>query len=615
MLLVIWAGLVAIFPGIWLFVVPACLPFLNFSPWSGWIAFEEFDLLLLGVAAGGYASRAWTQYRRGDSSCSVAPDLSRATAVLLGAVLLLSLIALWRGVEDAGGLAWNWFASYDDALNSLRVFKSIGFAMLLVPLFGQELGRSLTTTHTRFAWGVIAGIAVVAASVVWERAGFVGLWDFSARYRTVGLFWEMHVGGAAIDAFLAMSAPFLVWGLITVQHPLGWLALAVLAQCTLYACLTTFSRGVYLAVVGSWFVLAVLLWLRSRRTEVNQAKAPWARWRVGSSAVLVLLLGAEVALVLNAGSFMADRLSQTERDLGSRLEHWQNGLYLLKTPTDWIEGIGLGRLPAHYAAQTPGEDFSGKVWTDPAIAAASGKDGLVRFTRPAELESWGAAFGLTQRIAPTSGALVARVEVRVKSAAQLYIGVCERHLLFQRKCQEAVVFVNPRAEAWQTLVLPLLGRSRRAQDKAVPRLRMLNIALLTPGAQMDVANVELRDARGTNLVKNGRFTSGLAHWLPAAQTYFLPWHIDNLYLEVLIERGILGVIAMAALTVLVLWRLTAGQGLRNPLAPFFVASIFGVLLVGLVSSVLDVPRVGFLFFLIIFIANYCGPTTRKEHFN
>ena len=193
--------------------------------------------------------------------------------------------------------------------------------------------------------------------------------------------------------------------------------------------------------------------------------------------------------------------------------------------------------------------------------------------------------------------------------------MCERHLLFQRKCQEAVVFVNPRAEAWQTLVLPLLGRSRRAQDKAVPRLRMLNIALLTPGAQMDVANVELRDARGTNLVKNGRFTSGLAHWLPAAQTYFLPWHIDNLYLEVLIERGILGVIAMAALTVLVLWRLTAGQGLRNPLAPFFVASIFGVLLVGLVSSVLDVPRVGFLFFLIIFIANYCGPTTRKEHFN
>ena len=41
-------------PGIWLFAVPACLPFLNFSPWTGWLIFDEFDLLLLAVLAAGY---------------------------------------------------------------------------------------------------------------------------------------------------------------------------------------------------------------------------------------------------------------------------------------------------------------------------------------------------------------------------------------------------------------------------------------------------------------------------------------------------------------------------------------------------------------------------------
>ena len=40
----------------WLLVVPACLPFLQFAPWTGWLIFDEFDLLLLGTLAGGFIS-------------------------------------------------------------------------------------------------------------------------------------------------------------------------------------------------------------------------------------------------------------------------------------------------------------------------------------------------------------------------------------------------------------------------------------------------------------------------------------------------------------------------------------------------------------------------------
>ena len=53
-----WCVVAAWWPRAWLWLVPALLPLLNFSPWTGWIVFEEFDLLLLGALAGGYGRLA-----------------------------------------------------------------------------------------------------------------------------------------------------------------------------------------------------------------------------------------------------------------------------------------------------------------------------------------------------------------------------------------------------------------------------------------------------------------------------------------------------------------------------------------------------------------------------
>ena len=49
--LAIWMLVATRFPGVWLFVLPACLPALNLSPWTGWIGVDEFDILLLGTTA------------------------------------------------------------------------------------------------------------------------------------------------------------------------------------------------------------------------------------------------------------------------------------------------------------------------------------------------------------------------------------------------------------------------------------------------------------------------------------------------------------------------------------------------------------------------------------
>ena len=54
MLVLLWCLVVLEFgvPGAWLLLVPACLPFMNFSIWTGWIVFEELDIVLLAVLPG-----------------------------------------------------------------------------------------------------------------------------------------------------------------------------------------------------------------------------------------------------------------------------------------------------------------------------------------------------------------------------------------------------------------------------------------------------------------------------------------------------------------------------------------------------------------------------------
>jgi hypothetical protein len=112
-------------------------------------------------------------------------------------------------------------------------------------------------------------------------------------------------------------------------------------------------------------------------------------------------------------------------------------------------------------------------------------------------------------------------------------------------------------------------------------------------------SLELFDAGGHQLLKNTDFSAGLQHWFPMGARYFLPWHIDNLYLDVLIERGLLG------LAVFALWVLWVGTSLLrgcrhgDPLAWVLAGSVLGMLSLGTVISVTEVPRVALILTLLI----------------
>src|SRR5690606_32564334 len=131
----------------------------------------------------------------------------------------------------------------------MRVAKSSLYALLLVPLLRRELDRP--GAHECFAVGMVAGAIVVSLAAVWERVAYPGLLNFTDVYRTTALFWEMHVGGAAIDAYLALATPFVAWALWRARTRWQWALAALLALVWVYVCLTTFARGVYLGVLAA----------------------------------------------------------------------------------------------------------------------------------------------------------------------------------------------------------------------------------------------------------------------------------------------------------------------------------------------------------------------------
>lgn len=615
----VWCLMMVWRPGIWLFVVPACLPFLNFSPWTGWLIFEEFDILLLGVLAGGYGRLAWS-LRSGDEAKSY--FVSWRSMALLGLLALLGitgLLALFRGFVDAGGFTFDWYAGYTDALNSVRVFKSLGFALLFVPLLRRELDHSGTLASQRLASGMVAGLTVVTLAVLWERAAFPGLLNFSKPYRTVALFWEMHVGGAAIDAYLALATPFVVWALISAHRPRVWAAAAGLALLTGHACLTTFSRGVYLAVAGPLLLLGVLQWAQMPGFDARAFLDPlWPRyrpegWRAKASLMLMLALAAEVPAVLGGGSFMMERLASTDRDLRSRVEHWQHGLDLLDGPIDWLLGKGLGRLPANYAGHVRQGEFSGDVKLRDKQEPGGAVNAFVTVRGPDTLTKLGGQYALTQRVTNVSkGRHRVSLDVRVQRQADVSLALCERHLLYDGNCQVAFIRVLPGKTEWQNMVLPLTGAPLAGSLWYAPRLSMFSLSVVNTGGVADFDNVRLIGSYPQPPLENGNFFNGMAHWFPAAQSYFVPWHLDNLFLEVLVERGAVGLLLFTALMAYALWHLVFGRARTLALSAYLAASLCAALLVGLVSSLMDVPRVAFLVYLLALFSIQTVPKVERH---
>ncbi|MBS0506612.1 MAG: hypothetical protein JSR53_04420 [Proteobacteria bacterium] len=580
------------------FLLPALLPVASFAPWTGWWLVDESDLLVLAVLAGAYLRWA------GEAWLGPVPPAGRTPADIRWAYWVLPpllLLGLWRGLDDArGAQAWAqvladlWtqgpYGDYDLPGNTLRVAKSLAWGLALMPV----MYRWPEGARLRLARGMLVGLAWIGGAVLWERALYVGWLDFSTGYRTVAWFWEMHVGGGAIDAYLAMALPFAWWAAWSAPHGWRWYAAAALALLATYAVLTTYSRGLYLTVIITALGMAAL-------AHKYRLKAPDATlWHRRAMAWLLAALVLEIMVVWTGGVFLSDRMVRSKVDLYQRMAHWKRGVDLLQTPGQWLLGLGVGRLPAHYSAQAAEGALPGRVrWLRHADGSYE-----VRLSGPQRAGARG-ELALAQGVGLESGGhYTVRLRAHIDVPMWLKVQLCEQYLLYTAECQlrtRQVSDAGGAADGW--IVLPLLGPAFPSGDEdAVGRSGVLSIKLLQPNAAVGITAIELIDPKGRQVLKNSDLSLGPRHWSSIAYGNFLPWHMDNLLLELLIERGLLGLLVLAALVLWALWHVAARMQQREPLALVLGGAIMAALMVGGLISFMEIPRVSLVLWLLLAVS-------------
>jgi hypothetical protein len=242
-------------PARWAFGVFPALPVAGLMTWTGWLAVEELDFLVLAVAAGGHARLAVGHSRQ-------AGGLRRLPGSWLWMlpIAAVTVLGLWRGLVDAGGDSFGWWQGYREPANSLRLAKGVFEALLLLPLMRAAWREDQALASARLVAAFTWMLLVTAVVVLWERLAFTSLLNFSSDYRATGLFWEMHVGGAALDAVLAVGMPFAAAAWAQARSLRAAIVPALALGLGAYACVVTFSRIVYLGVP---LALALWWWLRA----------------------------------------------------------------------------------------------------------------------------------------------------------------------------------------------------------------------------------------------------------------------------------------------------------------------------------------------------------------
>lgn len=281
LVLLVYAALLWWRPSLWLWSIPALLPVLALSPWTGRIYFDEFDSLMLVTLGVGYIRTL---------PLPVLWRFSLGNKALLFLLTASYLLSATTGLRPIPALDFNAFSDYASNFNSLRLLKGFLWALLLLPLLQRILDKEGQALERSFFPGVLTGLAAVSLVALWERFVFTGLMNFSMDYRITATFPEMHTGGAALDGYLALSVPFIFGWLFHRRGVLSTSLGLALAGIAGYAVMVTFSRGLYLGIALAASLMTVIWLLRNLSHSRNGVLA------FANAVKMLLLLVCVVAI-------------------------------------------------------------------------------------------------------------------------------------------------------------------------------------------------------------------------------------------------------------------------------------------------------------------------------
>jgi VanZ family protein len=583
-----YAALLWRYPSGWLFAVPALLPALDLSPWTGRLMLDEFDLVVLVTLAVTYLRiyrikpRPW-------------PNRSLSWAVAL--LWVSGLLAGARGLWPLWGNEGNFSDSSHSPLEAWMVGKGLLWALLFVPLTRRIPPENSGAALRQMGNGLVAGLAMVTLAVLWERHVYVGLGDFENVFRVTGTFASMHTGGAYIEAFIAFAFPALVVSVLATSNRMLKLFGVASAMGVSYAMLVTFSRGGYAALIAG--LVPVLFSMLRQRKEF-----PIHRW-LALAGLLTASVAAAVPVL--SGGFAQSRLARISEDLSIREAHWKRALGLMDDgPMAALIGMGFGQYPVLYAlgaetTKAPGTYTVMRDGDNPYLRLGAGEP--VFLDQIVDVAP-GEHYILSARIRQASG------------GGFLSVPLCEKALLYSFDCILPELRPESSESNWQTVTVEVspgkLGGSGNWPYRPV-KLSLHNKSSDTP---LDVDDISLMTEKGHELVANGDFSDGVARWLFVADQD-LAWHIHQQAVEMYFSQGLLGLAALALLLLGV--GKTCGPALASGDldAAILPGALLAFLTVGLLGSTMDTPRLSMLFYLgafgagLLTRANQAGRPVRR----
>lgn len=571
------------------FIAPLATGIVDFTPWTGRCYFNEWDACLLAALAAAYASGPLES-----------PRANRWDVAALG-LILLSLLA-------SMAIAWGTtptnqntlYGVYDLPANAWRTGRPLFYALASWGLL-VTLGEVRRTAVGWYAAGAACGLACTVAAVAWERLRFCGLIDLESGFRVTGPFAAMHNGGAALDAYLVAAIPLLavVWAVR--RDRVVRIGLGALLVGSLYAVVVTLSRTpvVVLAIQAVlWCVLTRFVQPRSR------LRGPSPR------GVAALLLVAALGL-LAATPQLLQRFSDLSADAGVRWRHWGRcAATLAGRRAEQLLGAGCGAFP-----QTFRERALGNSAANYRFVGEGKQRRLVLTGGKAPIY-----FGQYVRVSPqTDYTLVLRAR-RMQEEGDVAVSLTEKNLLqsyesvdLGRQLKDAPV------GAWTTVRRPFNSGPVGRQIERPPFTRQARPVWLslwaTTGAAVEIASVQLLDQEGGELIANGDFQSGHDRWWWTSDDH-LAWQAKNLWVQLFVEQGALGLLAVLLASAWVVVRLGTDVANGRPAAAPLLCALAGLLGVGMIDAWTDAPRILLTYLLLLGLALLAheGTTTCNQNY-
>jgi hypothetical protein len=694
---------------LWLLILPMLLPAVYLASWSGRVFLTEFDaLVILTLASALWRGQYTTSFRH----------IRLDTGIIITGFLMLYLASTLNGLLPLDRLDANATANYYSNLNSLRVARGLFWALLLYPAWAAQRKSNHQAAQNLLVTGLSLGALMVFLLVLWERnvihtlifwinkyAPIQALLNFSTNYRVTAMFADMHTGGTAIDGYLLLVFPFTAMALFKARSipAIGLYSITLFG--TLYACMTTFSRGVYLGIgIAIITTTIIVLWHNRHKLSLSgmlilaipfpillvtgfiafrsggtipllygiiaflagaihavsrPAIGKHILWVIGMILLLLIALTtwsisarnyaftfippALLAIITTlpnatAGYFMASRSSKllstrqigisltafallvglltpslfgyrmesrfstAAKDLLHRVEHWQLAVDIMdKDMLTALFGQGVGKFPATYFWQhQKARDVGGFKFQQ------ENGNQFLRYLGAHDVR-------LGQRISLEDNTnYILSLNIRTDDEeALLYLRACHRQLIHPSEW-------NPRCFQFSEVVKSTKGKWKRMQfalnsGKVGSLKNYLQAPLiftlsnrreyrfnLKPQTVLDMDNISILNVHGVEHIQNGDFTSGIDNWFAYYDYNHLPWHIKNIWIHVYFETGIVGLILFIALILKAL-STTLRQSRQSDFALAIFVSVAGFLAVGSFGTLIDSPRIAFLFYLLILI--------------